>query len=86
MKHLDFFKNIPIPTMCQPVFPPGDPRNFDINQFITIKGVDKIVAEAGGLSKPKIFKFIGSNDKTYKLIFKVCTLLLKFFTLHILIL
>uniref|UniRef100_A0A914YL59 PI3K/PI4K catalytic domain-containing protein n=1 Tax=Panagrolaimus superbus TaxID=310955 RepID=A0A914YL59_9BILA len=70
LKHIEHMRKIPIPTVSQPIFPPGDSRNYDIKEFITIKNIDKICFEAGGLSKPKVLTFYGSNNQKYKLIFK----------------
>ena len=70
LKHKKSLNRIPVPTIPQCVYPPGDPRNLDPNYFITIKDIHSKIQLADGNSTPKIITFVGSDDQEYRVIFK----------------
>uniref|UniRef100_A0AC34R4Y1 Non-specific serine/threonine protein kinase n=1 Tax=Panagrolaimus sp. JU765 TaxID=591449 RepID=A0AC34R4Y1_9BILA len=71
MKHKESLKTIPLPTIPQKnIFAPGDERNYDPVNFITIKDVESKVKLADGNSSPKIVNFLGSDDELYTVLFK----------------
>ena len=70
IKHKKSLTKIPVPTIDQNVYPPGDPRNLDSTYFITIKDIQSKIQLADGNSTPKIITFVGSDDQEYRVIFK----------------